>query len=289
MNSIVEISLKGGNLQKGFDVAIFENLYFPSNHYQTHTEIAKKLSDKSPYTITIIHDPLKAELMNKKEYVKKEKREISSKYIELLFDYFKNEFGEHKSQDIYHKWLQKYRNKWNKGNKYKNIDECIKIMELEPRYKKDILKKFKNHKKLMSPRFVIDRERYYNLPEPLNWIDWRTSYDNIFIWQEDGKKFLERGGGGSSGARETSTKFIYGYSLINKKHKIPSYLFLYNEKNELLFIKKFASLCVPDYFIGLNYDKKIEKNILSKTLLAQGELDKSTFKNKKLVVYYDKR
>lgn len=134
-----------------------------------------------------------------------------------------------------------------------DLDEHIIRNELEPRYKSEILKRYKNHEKLFKSRTRIDRKRYYNLPHPLNYVDWRNPYDNIFIWEDCGKKFFRKGGSGSSAGRETNSKFIYGFSLINKKRPIKSYLFLYSDDNQLYFVKEFASLTVPRYDIGSNY------------------------------------
>jgi len=132
-------------------------------------------------------------------------------------------------------------------------DDYIIENELEPRYKKEILRKHKNHEKLFGPRIKIERERYYNLPSPLNRIDWRNPYDNIFIWEGKDRKCFRKGGSGSSGGRQANSKFIFGLSLINKEFPVKSYLFLYSENNQLYFIKKFPSLAVPDYDIGSNY------------------------------------
>ena len=69
------------------------------------------------------------------------------------------------------------------------------------------------------------------------------------------------------GGRETNSKFIYGFSLINKKKPIKSYLFLYSDDNQVYFIKKFSSLTVPHYDVGSNYfiQRSEEEKILSKT------------------------
>ena len=141
-----------------------------------------------------------------------------------------------------------------KEGKCADVDEYIIQQELEPRYRQKIMARFTNHVQLFKDRIRIDRERYYNLPEPLNHVDWRNPYDNIFIWEENGQKTARRGGSGSSGGRETNSKFIYGLLELSKAQPIPSYLFLYSNENKLHFIKKFDSLCVPTYDIGSNYD-----------------------------------
>lgn len=115
----------------------------------------------------------------------------------------------------------------------------------------------------MRNRYELKRERYYNLPEPLNRVDWRNPFDNIFIWSENGQKYARRGGSGSSGARETNSMFIYSLLVLNKIQPIPSHLFMYSEENELLFIKKFPSLTIPGYDIGTNYmvDSSLDKKL----------------------------
>lgn len=236
-----------------FDKNLFENISWSWNNFQTHHDIATILKDKNPYTITVLIELLKYEYRNKKEYVKKTKIPIVSKYRELLYDYFFKEYGQEKGNKLYGEWLDKYRSTHEKEQEYEMVDEYIVKHEFEPRYKTQILKRFKNHDKLFKDRIEIKRDRIYNLPEPLNLVDWRNPYDNIFVWEENGKKMARRGGSGSSGSREVNSKFIFGLLELSKIKSIPSYVFLYSEENTLLFIKKFDRLCVPQYDIGENY------------------------------------
>ena len=186
----------------------------------------------------------------------------------------------------FYKHMQEHEPKEEAEDKMKKeIDEYIIEKELEPRYKEKILKKYKNHEKLFKPRIEVKKDRYYNLPQPLNHIDWRSPFDNIFVWEENGKKVFRKGGSGSSGSRETNSTFIFGFSLINKIKPIKSYLFLYSDDNTLYFIKEFPSLTVPGYEIGSNYHleyKEIEK-IISKTTLIEwkdfAKLKEITIKN----------
>ena len=203
--------------------------------------------------------------MEKQKYVKKTQRELITLYKELLYNYFFDEFGNENGNKIYGDWLDKYRQQWQDGKKNSDLDDLIIKHELEPRYKKRILQKYKDKEKLLKPRFVTERCRYYNLPEPLDRVDWRTPYDNIFIGQEGNKKFCPRGGSGSSGSREKNSKFIYAFARLNKIKPIPSYLFIYSEENQLNFIKKFNQLTIPRYDIGENYhlDQKEHRKLLS--------------------------
>ncbi|MEK7127193.1 MAG: hypothetical protein AAB838_00515, partial [Patescibacteria group bacterium] len=226
-----------------FDLGLLTGINWPTQFFSDHHAIALHLKDKNPHTVTIVIDNLDWRVRNNKKYVVKTKYDLEPLYKKLLFEHFYKEFGDREANEMYGRWLKKY----------KDSDETIKIKELESRYRVMILKRFKDHKKLFGPRTEIKRERIYALPEPLNYIDYRNPYDNIFIWEENGKKFAGRGGSGGSGQREKNSKFIYGLLELNKTDPIPSYLFLYNDHNELLFGKKFTSLCVPDYDIGSNY------------------------------------
>lgn len=240
-------------LEKSFDTTVFKNIEYSFRPFKDHKEIARDLTDKNPFLITVIIENLKPEYWRRKKYAKQTRVAILSKYRELLYQYFFEEYGQEEGNRIYAKWLRKYRSLWKKEGKKKEIDDYIIKNELEARYKGRILKRYKNIYRLKKPRFRVERERHYHLPPPLNRVDWRNSYDNIFVWYEHGQKFAQRGGSGSSGQRETNSKFAFGFSLINRLHRVYSYLFLYDDENQLFFIKKFPSFCLPAYDIGSNY------------------------------------
>jgi len=252
MNGIVNINHQ--HLSTQFDQSVLDNINYPTQIYQDHLEIADKLENKNPYTVTVLIESLGWNLWRRKEYTKQERTPAISRYRELLYQLFFDEFGEREGNEIYAKWLSQYRPLWEKEGRKKEIDEYIVDLELEKRYLPVITKRYKNIETLKKPRFRIERERYYHLPEPLNHVDWRNPYDNIFIWHiGNGQKLAVRGGSGSSGGRERNSKFIFGLSLINQKHHVPSFLFIYSSKNELFFIRKFPSFCIPEYDIGCNY------------------------------------
>lgn len=255
MNKIY-INNKQIKLVAEFDQNLLTGISWSNKNFNSHEEITKELKDKKPYLVSIFIENLRWELRHRKEYVKLTKKPISTLYHELLFKNLYEEYGDDKVNDIYSKWLDKY----NKN------DDLILEKEIEPRYKTKILTKYKNHIKLVKSRVEYKRERYYDLPKPLNLVDWRTLFDNLFIWQDGNKKYACRGGGGSSGARETNSKFMYALMKLNKTNPIPSYLMVYTDDNKLKLIKKFDSLTVPDYDIGSNYeidsktDKELRKN-----------------------------
>lgn len=269
MKILEKILISKKTLSINYSKNILNNLeYFPTS-FLDHKELIKKLVDKNPYTITIIIDNLNPALWRKKQYTKQIKIPIPLKYVELLYKYFFDEYGNHEGNEVYRKYLKKYRSAWKQDGMKKELDDYVIKHELEPRYREKILKRYKDLHKLKKSRCRIIRERYYNLPSPLDNVDWRNPYDNIFVWQEGDKKLILRGGSGSSGQREINSLFTFGFGLINQKQPISSYLFLYSDKNELFFIKKFSSLCVPDYDIGSNYflsedeQKQALKNTLS--------------------------
>lgn len=241
----------------------------PSNH----KEIVQKLKNKNPYAVTVIIENLNSKFWNNQKYIEKTKLPKQSLYKELLYKYFFDEFENFAGNELYAKWLDKYTGIWKKEKMKKELDDYIIKNELEPRYREKILKKYRNHERLFKLRVEIHKKRYYNLPYPLNHVDWRNPYDNIFIWEEDGKKVFRKGGSGSSGGRATNSKFIFGFSLINKIKPIKSFLFLYGDDNKLYFIKEFPSLTIPDYDLGCNYYLKYEESdkILSKTNMIKWE------------------
>ncbi len=253
MNDRHPITIKFTHASKKYDNRLFQDVSWSQTPFHTHHEIAKALRHKNPYTITVIIEPLRWDLRNKKEYVKKTKSPMVSKYRELLYDLYFREFGQLDGNELYGKWLDTYQTVWKKNNTHPSIDDYIIEKELEPRYKRTILAKHRNHVKLFQNRVRIDRERYYRLPEPLNWIDWRNPYDNIFVWEQDDQKVASRGGSGSSGGRERNSMFILGLLELNRLHPVPSYLFVYTDENKLKFLKKFDRLCVPRNDIGSNY------------------------------------
>ena len=143
----------------------------------------------------------------------------------------------------YQTWLKKYRSRWIKENHTKNIDDYIIKHELEPKYLHLIKKKYSSLTKLKQSRFYTKRERLYNLPSPLNHLDWRTIFDTLFVWTNNKTKYVVRGGTGSSGKREDNSRFIYAF------------------------------LTVPGYDIGSNYhlEANDQKQCLNQTSLIKWE------------------
>ncbi len=79
MNTLPIIKIDTATATAAFDRSLFENISWSKALLRTRGEIAAALDGKNPYTITVVIDPLKWELRNKKEYVKKTKSTIISK------------------------------------------------------------------------------------------------------------------------------------------------------------------------------------------------------------------
>lgn len=248
-----------------FDHTLLSGIAWYPEDFVSHVDIANKIRDKHPYTVTVLIEPLRYDLSRKKEYVHYTKISVPNLYQEKLYDKYFTEYGEFDGNNLYAEWLDKYHSSWQKFG-FDSIDGCIIAKELEPRYKNEIISKYNNQQKLFRSRFKYDIKRYYRLPKPLDRIDWRNPYDNLFIWKNGNTKYACRGGCGSSGSREINSEFIYALLAFNKEESVPSYWFLYSENNRLLFIKRFSSLTVPDYDIGSNYsiepaaDKELKLN-----------------------------
>jgi hypothetical protein len=112
--------------------------------------------------------------------------------------------------------------------------------ELYPRAWK---KKF-TMEKISKPRKKRRQERIYAIPEPLNYWDSRNSYQQYFAAPEF--KVLRQGGGGSSGQRETQSKFGFAYGLFSRFQAIPSHIFVYDKDNVLHYVDTLFSPSWPE-------------------------------------------
>jgi hypothetical protein len=133
--------------------------------------------------------------------------------------------------------------------------------ELYPRAWK---KKF-TMEKISKPRKKRRQERIYAIPEPLNYWDSRNSYQQYFVIPE--YKVLRQGGGGSSGQRETQSKFGFAFGLFSRFQAIPSHIFVYDKDNVLHYVDTLEKLCLAPTDIGSNYhlDHEEMREILADT------------------------
>ena len=144
------IKINKSNLSQEYDPEIFSVTASSSNTFNDHRIIAQNLKDKNLYTITVIIDSLNPKFRNNKKYIKKTQMPKRSLYKELLYKYFFDEFNYQAGNELYVEWLDKYRDLWKKEKMKKELDDYIIKNELEPRYRENILKKYRNHKKLST-------------------------------------------------------------------------------------------------------------------------------------------
>jgi hypothetical protein len=105
--------------------------------------------------------------------------------------------------------------------------------------------------KISKPRQKRHRERLYAIPEPLNYWDVRNSYQQYFAVPE--YKVLWQGGGGSSGQRETQSRFGFAFALYNREQLIPSHILVYDKDNILRYVDSLKKLCLAPFDMGSNY------------------------------------
>lgn len=88
MKIIKKITITEKTLLKNYPQDIFSNLSYANNSSTNHKEIAKKLINKNPYTITIIIENLNIDFWRKKEYAQPIKIPILPKYAETFIKVF---------------------------------------------------------------------------------------------------------------------------------------------------------------------------------------------------------
>lgn len=266
-----KIPIKKADECREYDADILSVSKHADYLFKDHCEVARAAKGKDPYVVIVILENLDPKFWNNKKYVKKTGISINTLWEELLLKYFFEEFGDRAGNALYGEWLSLYKDIWKTDGNAESIDDYIIKREFESRYGEKILAKYKDKERLFRPRMRTQRDRYYTLPHPLDRVDWRSPFDAIFVWNEEGKKVCFRGGTGSSGAREQYSKGVYGFSLINKEQPVQTFVFRYGKDNVLSLIETFPSLTVPQYEIGCNYDLKAEdaSEVLSTTHLME--------------------
>jgi len=116
------IKINKNRLAREYDREIFSVAGVSSDLFTDHREVARELKGKNPYTITVIVDNLNPKFWNNKKYVEKTREPTISLYKELLYEYFFNELGQNQGNELYAKWLNKYRSEWKKNGGEKELD-----------------------------------------------------------------------------------------------------------------------------------------------------------------------
>lgn len=107
-------------------------------------------------------------------------------------------------------------------------------------------------RRMLKPRVNTKHERVYNMPDPFCYWDSRSSWHQFFLVtdKKNNEVLINRGCGGSSGAREENGRWSHAFAHLSKEYGIetPTYHLKYDEHNQLKFIKKY------DEFRTLSYD-----------------------------------
>jgi len=235
-----------------------------------HRQIARLMKQVpcSPFTIIIEEELLDPLHFWDKRYVKITTEHIVSELDETVLRYFDREINARmakfleQDRDAENRYFRKLLKEY-----YPQARRILRdrYKELYPRAWK---KKF-TMEKISKPREKRHRERLYTIPEPLNYWDNRNSYQQYFAVPE--YKVLWQGGGGSSGQRETQSKFGFAFALYNQKQSIPSHIFVYDKDNILRYVDTLEKLCLAPSDMGSNYHLNHEemRQLLRNTLRVE--------------------
>ncbi|HLD29539.1 MAG TPA: hypothetical protein VJC03_04295, partial [bacterium] len=212
-----------------------------------------------------------------KRYVKITTEQIVSELDEIVLRNFDREINARMAKFLKHdrdaenlyfrKLLKEY---------YPQVKRILRdqYREIYPRAWK---KKF-TMERISKPRKKRQQERIYAIPEPLNYWDSRNSYQQYFAVPE--YKVFRQGGGGSSGQRETQSKFGFSFGLFNRIQPIPSHILVYDKDNVLRYVDTLERLCLVPTDMGSNYHLNHEEmqQLLRGTLrVERGSLIESIY------------
>ncbi len=217
-----------------------------------HRQIARIMEQApcSPFTIIVEEELLDPSHSWDKRYVKITTEHIVSELDETVLRHFDREISIRMAQFLEHNRDPENRYVRHLLKEYYPQAKRILREEYKEFYPRAWKKKF-TMEKISKPRKQRRRERVYAMPEPLNHWDNRNSYQQYFAIPE--YKVLRRGGGGSSGQRETQSKFGFAFAVYNQSHPIPSHILVYDKDNTLRYVDTLAQLCLAPNDMGSNY------------------------------------
>ena len=239
-------------------------------HATDHREIARlmKQAPCSPFTIIIEEELLDPSHYWDKRYVKIKTEQIVSELDEAVLRHFEREINTRMAEFLQHD--RDVENRYFRKVLKEYYPQAKRI--LRDRYKESYplawKKKF-TMEKISKPRKKRHQERIYAIPEPLNYWDSRNSYQQYFAIPEH--KVLWQGGGGSSGQRETQSRFGFAFGLFNQTQSIPSHIFVYDKENVLRYVDTLEKLCLAPSDMGSNYQLNHEemRQVLRDTLRVE--------------------
>jgi hypothetical protein len=221
-------------------------------HATDHLRIASLMKQVpcSPFTIIIEEELLDPSHLWDKRYVKIATEQIQSELDEIVLRYFEREINARMAKFLEHDRDAEGRNFRKLLREYYLPAKRILRDQYREFYPRAWKKKF-TMEKISKPRKKKHQERIYAIPEPLNYWDSRNSYQQYFVVPE--YRVLRQGGGGSSGQRETQSKFGFAFGLFSQFQAIPSYIFVYDKDNVLHYVDTLEKLCLAPTDMGSNY------------------------------------
>jgi hypothetical protein len=222
----------------------------------------------SPFTIIIEEELLDPSHFWDKRYVKITTEQIVSELDEIVLRYFEREINAGMAEFLKHDRDAENRHYQKLLRQYYPKAKRILREQYRELYPRAWKKKF-TMEKISKPRKKRRRERLYAIPEPLNYWDSRNSYQQYFALPE--YKVLRQGGGGSSGQRETQSKFGFAFALFNRTQAIPSTILVYDKDNVLRYVDTLERLCLAPADMRSNYhlNHKEMRQLLRDTLRVE--------------------
>jgi hypothetical protein len=224
----------------------------PFGRASDHFQIARlmKKANSSPFTIIIEEELLDPSHSWDKRYVKITMERIVSELDETVLRYFDREINLEMAE-----FLERQRDP-------ENCHFRTILRKYYPKAKRILRDQYREiypwawktkftMEKISKPRKKKRRERLYAFPEPLNYWDSRNSYQQYFVIPD--YNLLAQGGGGSSGQRETQSKFGFAFALFNQTQPIPSTILVYDKDNVLRYVDTIERLCLVPADLGSNY------------------------------------
>jgi len=204
-----------------------------------YRSLADSIASIEPFTLILFTEPLSFEHVRCKEYVETIRHKTDSELDETVFKNFGDEINE--------KMIVFLRNHRDPNDVPLNL-----LMRQDyPKAKKILQLRHpivwgKNWKagKYTAARIRIERQRRYNMPEPLCW--GKTNLPQQFYFMKTRGTYA-RGCSSSSGTREAHSYFGLAFMKLSRRFSIPSYILVYDKDNILRFVtQRDGFLIIPD-------------------------------------------
>ena len=206
---------------------------------QNYRSLADSIAETGPFTVILFTEPLAFEHGRRKEYVETIRHKIDSELDETVF----REFGD----EINEKMCVFLRNHKDPKNVHLNrlmsqyYPKAKRILQLRHPI---VWKRNWKAGKYTSTRTRIERQRRYDLPEPLCW--GATNLPQQFYFMNSTRTYA-RGCSCGSGTREAHSYFGLAFIHLSRRMSIPSYILVYDRDNILQFVtRRDKFLIIPD-------------------------------------------